>query len=262
MKDSCAIEAKRVSVSLSGKNILSSVTLSFLQGKCTAIIGMNGAGKSTLLRSLAGLIPLNEGSVSLFGKDIRQFSRRCLARTIAFLPQQAEIPADTTVLQLVSLGRYPYRYFFSPANKKEDRHAIQKALHLTHLEALQNRQVATLSGGERQRALLAMTLAQEPEVLFLDEPSAYLDIAHQIEVMHIIRNINRQQGMTILMVLHDLNQVLWYTDQVVILKNHGVYGAGATKEMLTPQMLKEVFHVSMAFFPGPAGNKMIFPERP
>ena len=197
--------------------ILEDVALDVARGQRLAIIGPNGAGKSTLLRLLAGLARPSGGAVQLEGCDIRRIGRQALARRLAVLPQGVEAPADTTVRRLVGYGRFPYRSHLRAEDPVKDREAVDWAMQVTHVEALQDRQVQSLSGGERQRAFLAMVLAQQPEVLLLDEPTTYLDMAHQLEVMQIITAVNRQYGVTIVMVLHDINHALQYADAVAVL---------------------------------------------
>ena len=232
----------------------------FSSDKRTAIIGPNGAGKSTLLKVLCLLNEKFSGSVTLDGKDIRTLGRKNLAQVMAILPQERDAPQDTTVSQLVSFGRFPHRKFFG-GHSTEDDAAIKAALELTKLTDFANRQVVSLSGGERQRAWLAMTLAQRPKLLLLDEPTTYLDIAHQLEVMDIIADVNRCFATTIIMVLHDINHARLYSDDVLIIKDKKIYAAGNPIEILTAQTLGEVFNVKADTFTNAAGDEIIFPVR-
>ena len=168
--------------------------------------------------------------MKLDGKDLRRLGRKNLSKVMAILPQERDAPQDTTVRQLISFGRFPHRKFFG-GESSEDAAAIKNALELTKLTAFENRQVASLSGGERQRAWLAMTLAQRPKILLLDEPTTYLDIAHQLEVMEIIADVNRKFFTTIIMVLHDINHALQYSDEVLILKDKKIFAAGEPKKI-------------------------------
>ena len=251
------LSAEKISVTLGGKEILRGVNCDFPSGKRTAIIGPNGAGKSTLLKVLCLLNEKFSGTVTLDGQDIRTLGRKNLSRVMAILPQERDAPQDTTVRQLVAFGRFPHRKFFG-GESSEDVAAIKNALELTRLVDFENRQVASLSGGERQRAWLAMTLAQRPKILLLDEPTTYLDIAHQLEVMEIIANVNKKFRTTIIMVLHDINHARLYSDAVLIIKDSGIFAAGDPK-ILTAQMLGEVFNVKADTFTNAAGDEIIFP---
>ncbi len=254
------LSAEKISVTLGGKEILRNVSYDFADGKRTAIIGPNGAGKSTLLKVLCLLNEKFSGTVTLDGKDIRTLGRKNLSQVMAILPQERDAPQDTTVRQLVSFGRFPHRKFFG-GETSEDVAAISNALELTKLTDFENRQVANLSGGERQRAWLAMTLAQRPKILLLDEPTTYLDIAHQLEVMDIIANVNKKFRTTIIMVLHDINHARLYSDEVLIVKGKRIFAAGDPKKILTAQMLGEVFNVKADTFKNSAGDEIIFPLR-
>ena len=254
------LAAENISVKLGGKEILRDVSYKFSSGKRTAIIGPNGAGKSTLLKALCLLNDKFSGTVTLDGKDIRTIGRKNLSRVMAILPQERDAPQDTTVKQLVSFGRFPYRKFFGGITA-EDKAAIKNALKLTKLTDFENRQVISLSGGERQRAWLAMTLAQRPKILLLDEPTTYLDIAHQLEVMEIIADVNKKFSTTIIMVLHDINHARLYSDEVLIIKDKKICAAGNPKEILSAQVLKEVFNVEADTFKNAAGDEIIFPTK-
>ncbi len=254
------LTAGKICVTLGGKEILRDVSYKFSAGKRTAIIGPNGAGKSTLLKVLCLLNENFSGRVTLDGQELRAIGRKNLARVMAILPQERDAPPDTTVRQLVSFGRFPHRKFFG-GESAEDLSAIKNALELTKLTDFENRQVISLSGGERQRAWLAMTLAQRPKILLLDEPTTYLDIAHQLEVMEIIADVNRKFSTTIIMVLHDINHARIYSDEVLVIKDKKIFAAGEPKKILTAQTLGAVFNVQADIFKNAAGDEIIFPLR-
>lgn len=254
-----ALSAENLTVRIEKKTIISDVNISFTPGKRTAIIGPNGAGKSTLLKALAGLNHQYEGRVLLGDEDTKRLGRKAFARRLAILPQGMTVPADVTVSELVDYGRFPYRGVLTAGDPKRDREAVEQALAKTHLEGYTGQRVMTLSGGERQRAFIAMALAQEPEILLLDEPTTYLDIGHQLEVMNIIEELNRRENMTIIMVLHDINHALQYADEIVVIKNHGIYRHGTPAEILTVDLLAEVFGVKADVFVNSNGIRVLSP---
>ena len=251
--------APRSTDSVGRATILADLSLAIEAGHRTAIIGPNGAGKSTLLRLLAGLAQPAAGQVLLAGRDIRQFKRQALARRLAVLPQGVEAPADMTVRRLIDCGRFPYRSYFRAEDPKKDREAVDWAMEVTHVADLQGREVQLLSGGERQRAFLAMVLAQQPEVLLLDEPTTYLDMAHQLEVMQIIAAVNRQYGMTVVMVLHDINHALQYADAVAVLRDHHIVRQGSPKDVISAELLADVFGVEADSFTNRQGRTVLSP---
>ena len=253
------LSVENISFKVNDKFILKNISHNFAEGKRTGIIGANGAGKSTLLKILCLLNKKFTGNVTIDGEDIRNITRNRLAQMVAILPQEREAPIDTTVRQLTSYGRFPHRSLFRSNDPKEDREAIDWALQVTNLTKFADRQVATLSGGERQRAWLSMTLAQRPQILLLDEPTTYLDIRHQLEVMEIITDINKRYGMTIIMVLHDLNHARIYTDELVVIKDQQVFKSGKSDEVLTLELVQEAFGVKADTFINSNGNSIIMP---
>lgn len=252
------LEAKNISVSIGDKEIISNINPVFTEGKCIAIIGPNGAGKSTLLRVLAALHSQYSGEVLIDGKNIRTLSRKNIARHLAILPQSMQVPPDITVERLIDYGRFPYRGLFNGGNAKEDSEAVEWAINVVNLEKFKERQVNSLSGGERQRARIAMALAQKPEIILFDEPTTYLDIAHQIEVMQVIRLINEKYKMTVIMVIHDINHALQYADEIIVLKDKKIF-QGTPKKIITPKMLADVFNVTADIFTNSKGASVISP---
>ncbi|MDM5357299.1 ABC transporter ATP-binding protein [Peribacillus sp. ACCC06369] len=210
--------------------------------KITTIIGSNGCGKSTLLKAITRIIPNQSGMVVLDGMNISKESTKILARKMAILPQTPESASGLTVGELVSYGRFPYQKGFGRLTQK-DYDVIDWALEVTGTKDFKFRPVDALSGGQRQRVWIAMALAQETEIIFLDEPTTYLDMAHQLEVLELLQRLNVEQERTIVMVLHDLNQAARFADYIIALKDGEIVKAGDCEEVITHEVLKEVFHI-------------------
>jgi iron complex transport system ATP-binding protein len=239
-----ALKTHNVCLALSGKRILSEVTLAINIGKITTIIGPNGSGKSTLLKTLSKSLMPSSGTVYFSGKDLRHINAKELARQMAVLYQSSKAPNDVTVKDLVAYGRFPHQSWWKGI-AGEDRDVVEWAMKQTGVEELADRPVATLSGGEQQRAWIALALAQQPQTLILDEPTTYLDIAHQLEILELIKNLNRESGLTVVMVLHDLNHAAKYSDSIIVLQRGEIVAAGAPAEVVTADMLRSVFEVEV-----------------
>lgn len=223
------------------------------EGRITVICGANGSGKSTLLKCLAGLEQPTEGEVHLSGQQLNALSRRTVARQVAVMSQTPEVPIGLSVEELVEQGRYPHRPWLGRLSTR-DRGIIESAIFRVGLQDLRARQLTTLSGGERQRAWLAMALAQEPRVLFLDEPTSFLDIRHQAELLTLLRKLNSEEGLTIIAVLHDLNQVMDVADDVVLMQKGQVLAAGPTHKVLRADLLRQAFECHVDLVPHPDGS--------
>lgn len=236
------LSANSLSVGFGDKIIINNLSLDVEQGEILSIIGPNGSGKSTLLKALSRNLKPISGSVLLDGKDIQSFSTNKLASRIAILHQASRAPGDLTVRDLVEYGRFPYQHWWK-SRDEEDKRIAEWALAQTRLEDLANRRLSNLSGGEQQRAWIAMALAQKPRILLLDEPTTYLDICHQLEILELIKQLNREQGISIVMVLHDINYAARYSDTIAVLRHGNLYAAGDPIEIITPTMLREVFGV-------------------
>ena len=239
-----AIAVKQLSVTLGNKHILQDISVSIPMGKITTLIGPNGCGKSTLLRSMIGYISSPSKCVTIFDKPLSSYSQNKLARQMAFLPQVPNMPKDMTVEELVYCGRYPYQNWWKNT-AKEDREIVDNALSITKTDHLRHQLIPSLSGGERQRVWIAMALAQEPKLLVLDEPTTYLDINHQLEIMELLKRLNKEQGLTVLMVLHDLTQAVQYSDYMAVIKAGHLIAAGNTKDITSDTLFKEVFSVDV-----------------
>ena len=239
-----AIAVKQLSVTLGNRHILHDISVSIPMGKITTLIGPNGCGKSTLLRSMIGYISSPSECVTIFDKPLSSYSQNKLARQMAFLPQVPNMPKDMTVEELVYCGRYPYQNWWKNT-AKEDREIVDNALSITKTDHLRHQLIPSLSGGERQRVWIAMALAQEPKLLVLDEPTTYLDINHQLEIMELLKRLNKEQGLTVLMVLHDLTQAVQYSDYMAAIKAGHLIAAGDTKDITSDSLFKEVFSVDV-----------------
>lgn len=253
------IEAEHLVYSIDGKRILNDISFSVEAGEIVTIVGPNGCGKSTLLKILSRLLPADSGSVRFLGRPIRSYSSKALARELAILPQNKQAPPDATVEQLVQFGRFPYTGWRGQL-KTEDFQAVDEALATTGMERFRHRLIATLSGGESQMAWIAMAIAQTPKVLFLDEPTTYLDICCQLEVLELVRRLNRELSLTIVMVLHDINQAAYYSHRVFAIRNQTCYTVGKTEEVFSEAMFRDVFSVEMSRYQ--TGERTVYvPER-
>ncbi|OLN22577.1 ABC transporter [Domibacillus antri] len=210
------------------------------EGKITVLIGGNGCGKSTLLRSAARLLKPSSGHVLLDNVLLEKMSTKEAARKMAILPQSPAAPEGLTVLQLVKQGRYPHQTWLKQWSVS-DEEAVQRALKATAMEELADRVVDELSGGQRQRAWIAMTLAQNTDIILLDEPTTYLDMTHQIDILDLLFELNEQEGRTIVMVLHDLNLACRYADHIVAVKDKTIYAEGAPEKVVDAALVKHVF---------------------
>ncbi|SDY39097.1 ABC transporter ATP-binding protein [Pseudomonas sp. NFIX28] len=230
--------------------IIDGLDLQLPAGKVSVLIGSNGCGKSTLLKSLARLLKPQQGSVILNGEDIQRKSTAAVARELAILPQMPSAPEGITVRQLVALGRYPYQNWMQQWSA-QDEAMVERALLQTGVQALAERPVDALSGGQRQRVWIAMTLAQDTEIVLLDEPTTFLDLAHQIEVLDLLRELNRQENKTIVMVLHDLNLACRYADHMVAVHQRTAFAQGQPAQILTEALVKQVFDLNCRIIEDP-----------
>lgn len=239
---SAIISAEHVNIGINNKTIVKDLSLDIPEGKVTAIIGPNGCGKSTTLKAISRIMPYS-GKITFKDRDIKSFSHREFARCLAILTQSPQAPADLTVSDLVEMGRFPHRGFLGRGSSSEDSKHVEWALEQTNMSGMRHRLLSTLSGGERQRAWIAMALAQRPEVLFLDEPTTYLDICHQLEIMQLLARLNKELGLTVVMVVHELNHAIQYADFVAVIKAGSMVTSGVPKEVITSKLLADVFGV-------------------
>lgn len=255
------IQVKEVSLAYDDTPIIKQLHATIRAGEITTLVGPNGCGKSTLLRGLARLLKPSAGEVLLDGRAIHRLSTKELAKRLGILPQNPRAPEGLTVYELVAQGRYPHQGFFQQWSA-EDEAVTQEAIGITNMIEFADRPLDTLSGGQRQRAWIAMALAQKTSILLLDEPTTFLDIGYQLEVMELVEKLNRERQMTILLVLHDLNQAARYSDRMIVLREGEIYADGSPDEVLTQDLLAEVFKVQAAIVTDPSsGTPVCLPFR-
>ena len=255
------LRADAVSLGYDGRLVVDGVTLAIPTGRTTVVVGPNGCGKSTLLRGLGRLLKPRGGAVLLDGDEIGSLPTKEVARRVGLLPQQPVVPEGVTVLELVERGRHPHRGLFRSWSRA-DEEAVSAALERTELVALAAVPVDSLSGGQRQRVWLAMVLAQATPVLLLDEPTSFLDIAHQLDVLDLVRRLCDESGATVVMVLHDLAMAARYADHLVAMRDGRVVAEGSPAQVVTPAVLEEVFGVAATVLVDPAsGAPVVIPRR-
>lgn len=234
--------ADRIDLAYGDEIVVRDLSLSIRDGKVTTIIRPNSCGKSILLRSLTRLLRPAGGSVLLDGQLIHRLSSREVARRLGLLAQHSAAPEGVTVEELARRGRFPHQGFLQPLSPKDDE-AVERALALTRMTDLRHRPIDSLSGGQRQRAWFAMALAQETPILFLDEPTTFLDVSAQIEMLDMVWRLNRDEGRTMVMVLHDLNMTARYADNLIAMRDGKIVATGHPSEVINADLLREVFGV-------------------
>jgi iron complex transport system ATP-binding protein len=251
------LQVEDLSGGYGSRTVVRQVSFSVQQGEWLSIVGPNGSGKSTVLRLLSRVLIPQAGRVYLGGRDLHaQLTPKQVARQLALLPQQQRLPAGLTVRQLVSLGRSPHQPWWAWQLMRADWQRVEWALEQAGLGSLALRRVETLSGGERQRAFLALALAQEPQVLLLDEPTTFLDLRHQLELLELLRRLQQEQGLTVITVLHDLNLAIRYSRRVALLGSGQLQALGAPQEVLTPDRVRQVFGLEVEWMPTPVGPQL------
>lgn len=247
--------ADSIRVVRDGTTILKDITFEIPSGRLTTLVGPNGSGKSTLLAAMTGFVPIRSGAIRLDERNLSTFSVRELARRVAALEQDPFLGFDFTVSELVACGRIPHRGRLARWTER-DSQAIEHALTVTGTSGLRHRTVHTLSGGERQRAFLALALAQQPEALLLDEPTAHLDLRHQIDVLERVRSISHN-GTTVVAALHDLNLALRYADHLLVLDQGRLRAAGPPVHVLTPELVRNVWCVDVELYEGESETQIV-----
>ncbi|MFE6970718.1 ABC transporter ATP-binding protein [Isoptericola sp. NPDC057653] len=253
------LRAHGVSLGYDGRRVIEGLDLELPAGSVTAIVGPNACGKSTLLRGLARLHPLEAGSVTLGGEDVGALPRKELARRVGVLPQASIAPDGVRVAELVARGRYPHQGWFGRHSSTDDA-AVLRALDATGVADLADRPVAELSGGQRQRVWIAMVLAQETDIVLLDEPTTYLDVAHQVDLLDLLSELNRTRGTTVVMVLHELNLAARYADHLVVMSAGQVVAGGRPGDVLTEETVHAAFGLRSRVVPDPvSGTPLVVP---
>ena len=256
------LEARGLTLAYEARTVVEGLDVSIPDGRVTVIVGPNGCGKSTLLRALGRLLKPVRGAVLLDGQELARIPTKRIAQRLGLLPQSPTAPEGISVADLVSRGRQPHQSWWQQWSP-EDESAVAEALERTSTAELADRSMDELSGGQRQRAWIAMALAQGTDILLLDEPTTYLDIAHQVEVLDLVRRLNVERGRTVVAVLHDLNQAARYADHLVAMRDGRVVAEGAPGEVVTAELVREVFGLDSVVVPDPVtGTPLVVPGAP
>ncbi|MEV8393705.1 MULTISPECIES: ABC transporter ATP-binding protein [unclassified Streptomyces] len=256
------LTARELTLAYEDRTVVHELDLTVPDGRVSVIVGPNACGKSTTLRALGRLLKPRGGSVLLDGTELARIPTRRIARSIGLLPQSPVAPEAITVADLVSRGRQPHQRWWQQWSDEDER-AVTDAMERTDVTALADRSVDELSGGQRQRVWIAMALAQETDLLLLDEPTTFLDIAHQVEVLDLVRRLNHDQGRTVVIVLHDLNQAARYADHLIAMKAGRIVAEGRPAEVVTAELVREVFGLESVVVPDPVtGSPLVVPGAP
>ncbi|EPY2275853.1 ABC transporter ATP-binding protein [Clostridium sporogenes] len=251
-----SIETKNLDIAYEDTLIVKELNMQIPKGKITSIIGANGCGKSTILKAVGRILKPKNGLVHLSGQDISKLSTKEIAKKMAILPQNPTAPSGLTVSELVAYGRFPHQKGFGNLTK-EDKKIVKWALDSTKLSEFERREVDTLSGGQRQRVWIAMALAQQTDLILLDEPTTYLDLAHQLEVLKLLYELNRNQKCTIVMVLHDLNLAARFSDYIIAIQKGAIIKYGPPEEVMTPEVLRKTFNINADIVIEPKSNRPV-----
>ena len=250
------IRTKDLNISYGNLDIVKDLNLEIPKGKITTIIGANGCGKSTILKTLARIIKPKSGSIYINDKELNSQDSKELAKAMAVLPQSPQAPNGLTVEELISYGRFPHQKGFGKL-KDEDKDIINWALEKTRILEFRDRPIEALSGGQRQRAWIAMALAQETDILLLDEPTTYLDLAHQLEVLKLLEELNKKEGRTIVMVIHELNNAARFADHMIGVKKGKIVCQGTAHEVMTKENLRGIFNIDAEIVNEPKSGKPV-----
>lgn len=250
------IRSEKLDIAYDDVLIVEALDMNIPQGKITSIIGANGCGKSTVLKAIGRILKPKGGIVYLSGEDISKLSTKDIAKKMAILPQTPTAPNGLTVGELVAYGRFPHQRGFASLTP-EDKKIISWALSVTKLTEFENREIDTLSGGQRQRVWIAMALAQQTDLILLDEPTTYLDLAHQLEVLKLVYDLNRSQGCTIVMVLHDLNLASRFSDYMIAISEGDIIEHGSPQKVMTKEVLNKTFQIEAEIINEPKSGRPV-----
>lgn len=251
-----SIITKNLNISYGKVNIVEDLNLEIPKGKITTIIGANGCGKSTILKTIGRIITPKNGNIYVNGKDVHKENPKNIAKEMAILPQSPQAPSGLTVEELVAYGRFPHQNGFKKANK-DDIDIISWAMKVTGILEFRDRSLDDLSGGQRQRAFIAMALAQDTDILLLDEPTTYLDLAHQLEILKLLETLNKEQNKTIVMVIHELNNAARFADYMIGIKKGKVVCNGSAHEVMTTDNLKRIFNIDAQIVKDPKNKRPV-----
>ena len=243
--DDIVYSVKNLSFSYGKNKVISDLSFDLHSGKITTLIGANGCGKSTLFNLMTKNLTPDSGSILLDGKNIADIRIKEFAKQVAIVHQYNTAPFDLTVEKLIGYGRTPYQRCGIPVDPKADEEAVQKAMEITGTEKLKDQAVSQLSGGQKQRVWIAMALSQGTKTLFLDEPTTYLDVRYQLDILRLIRKLNNEHKMTIIMVLHAINQSLYYSDEIIAMKDGRIIAQGQPEKVITTDLVKTVYDVDL-----------------
>ena len=250
------ITTKDLNISYGNIDIVKDLNLEIPKGKITTIIGANGCGKSTILKTIARILKPKSGEIFINGKELNSQDSKELAKAMAVLPQSPQAPNGLTVEELISYGRFPHQKGFGKLNS-DDKEIIRWALERTGILEFKDRPIEALSGGQRQRAWIAMALAQQTDILLLDEPTTYLDLAHQLEILKLLEELNRKEGRTIVMVIHELNNAARFADHMIGVKKGKIVCKGTAHEVMTNENLREIFNIDAEIMNDPRSGKPV-----
>ncbi|MFD2638016.1 ABC transporter ATP-binding protein [Piscibacillus salipiscarius] len=235
------LEIINVSKQVDGKPILENINLNVQKGKCIGLIGPNGAGKSTIIKLISALEKPSSGQINFMGKNVQGWSVKKLAKHMAVLTQEGLAPYPITVYDSVLMGRYPHLGFFQ-RESKHDHDLVSNVLQITGLSNLRDQLIDTLSGGERQRVAIAKAMVQQPQLLLLDEPTTFLDIGHQMNILRLVQDWQKREGLTVIMVLHDLNLAAQFCDELVLMDHGKIVRTGSSEQIIAKETLENVYH--------------------
>ncbi len=254
------LKVEGLNVNYDDKKILKNISFNIKSGEIATIIGPNGSGKSTLIKTVSRYLKPVGGNIYLDKVNINKINTKEIARNLAVLPQVKGVSSDVSIDELVSYGRFPHLKFGKRLNK-EDKEIIEWSLEKTGLIEMKDRYVVTLSGGERQRAWIAMSLAQKPKILLLDEPTTFLDICYQVETLELVKELNKNLGITVVMVLHDLNQAARYSDKMLVINNGELWEFGEPCKIVNKELLKDIFRIDADIYEDRINNCPYFIPR-